>query len=74
MPMPSDITELRSLLGCLSYYRKFPTDMARRIRPTALLKIGAKFDFDLDMEDIVRSLLVELTGRRSLSFPTGRGH
>ena len=37
MPMPSDITELRSLLGGLSFYRKFPTDMARRIRPTALL-------------------------------------
>ena len=32
MPMPTDITQLRSLLGGLSYYRKFLPNMARRIR------------------------------------------
>ena len=67
--MPSDITELRSFLCGLSYYRKSPTDMARRIRPTALLKKGVKFDFNPDMEDIVRSLLVELTAPPILVFP-----
>ena len=45
MPMPSDIKQLRSLLGGLSYYRKFPHNMARLIRPiTALLKKGAAFN------------------------------
>ena len=68
--MPSDIKQLRSLLGGLSYYREFLPDMARHIRPiTALLKKGAKFDFNPDMEDIVRSLLVELAAPPILVFP-----
>ena len=46
MPMPSDIKQLRSLLGGLSYYRKFLPNMIRLIRPiTALLRKGAAFDF-----------------------------
>ena len=46
IPMPSDIKQLRSLLGGLSYYRTFLPDMARRIHPiTALFKKGATFDF-----------------------------
>ena len=68
--MPSDIKQLRSLLGGLSYYRKFLPDMARRIRPiTALLKKGAKFNFTPDMEDTVRSLLAELAAPSILVFP-----
>ena len=39
MPMPTDIKQLRSLLGGLSYYRKFLPNMAHHIRSiTALLK------------------------------------
>ena len=39
MPMPTDVKQLRSLLGGLSYYRKFLPNMAHHIRPvTALLK------------------------------------
>ena len=39
MPAPRDIKQLRSLLGGLSYSRKFLPDMARRMRPiTVLLK------------------------------------
>ena len=33
MPISSDIKQLRSLLGGLSYYRKFLPNLARRIRP-----------------------------------------
>ena len=44
MPMPTDIKQLRSLLGGLSHYRKFLPNMARLIRPiTALLKKGVAF-------------------------------
>ena len=46
MPMPTDIKQLRSLLGGLSYYRKFLPNMAYHIRPvTVLLKKGAAFEF-----------------------------
>ena len=61
MPMPTDIKQLHSLLGGLSYYRKFLPNMARRIRPiTALLKKGVAFDSTSTMEDTVRALLAEL--------------
>ena len=70
MPMPTDIKQLRSLLGGLSYYRKFLPNMARHIRPiTALLKKGAAFDFTSAMEDTVRALLAELAAPPILVFP-----
>ena len=70
MPMPADIKQLRSLLGGISYYRKFLPNMARHIRPiTALLKKGAAFDFTSAMEDTVRALLAELAAPPILVFP-----
>ena len=70
MPMPSDIKQLRSLLGGLSYYRKFLPNIARLIRPlTTLLKKGAAFDFLSTMEDTVRALLAELAAPPILVFP-----
>ena len=72
MPMPTDIKQLRSLLGGLSYYRKFLPNMARRIRPiTALIKKGVAFDFTSIMEDTVRALLAELVTPRYSSSRTG---
>ena len=48
MPMPTDIKQLRSLLGGLSYYRKFLPNMACHIRPiTALLEKGRRVRFHL---------------------------
>ena len=70
MPMPTDIKQLRSLLGGLSYCRKFLPNMACRIRPiTALLGKGAAFDFTSTMEDTVRALLAELATPPILVFP-----
>ena len=70
MPMPTDIKQLRSLLGGLSYYRKFLPNVAHHIRPvTALLKKGAAFEFTSAMEDTVRTLLVELAAPPILVFP-----
>ena len=70
MPMPTDIKQLRSLLGGLSYSSKFLPYMACRIRPiTALLKKGAAFDFTSTMEDTVRVLLAELATSPILVFP-----
>ena len=70
MPMPTDIKQLRSLLGGLSYYRKFLPNMARHIRPiTAFLKKDVAFDFTSTMEDTVRALLAELAAPPVLVFP-----
>ena len=70
MPMPTDIKQIRSLLGGLSYYRKFLPNMAHHIRPvTALLKKGAAFEFTSAMEDTNRTLLAELVASPILVFP-----
>ena len=70
MSMPTDIKQHRSLLGGLSYYRKFLPKMARHIRPiTVLLKKGVAFDFTSAMEDTVRALLAELAAPPILVFP-----
>ena len=72
MPMPTDIKQLRSLLGGFSYYHKFLPNMAHHIRQlTALLKKGAAFEFTSAMEDTVRTLLAELAAPLYLSFQTG---
>ena len=70
MPMPRDIKQLRSLLGGLSYYRKYLLNMAKRVRPVAaLLKKGATFGFTPSMEEAVRALLAELAAPPILVFP-----
>ena len=70
MPMPTDIKQLRSLLGGLSYYRKFLPNMAHHIRPvTALLKKGAAFEFTSAMETTVPPLLAELAAPPIPVFP-----
>ena len=69
IPTPMDIKQLRSLLGGLSYYRRFLPNTARHIRPiTALLKKGVAFDFTSTMEDTVRALLAELAAPPILDF------
>ena len=70
MPMPTDIKQLRSPLGGLSYYRKFLPNMACRVRPiTALLKNGAAFAFTSTMEETGRTLPPELATPPILVFP-----
>ena len=70
MPMPSDLKQLRSLLGGVSYYRNFMADMAKIIRPiTSLLKQGVKFVLTTPMETIVRTLLEELPAPPVLVYP-----
>ena len=70
MPMPRNIKQRRSLLGGLSYYRKFVSNMAKRVRRiTALLKKGTTFSFTRSMEEVVRALLAELATPPILVFP-----
>ena len=70
MPMPTDVSQLRSLLGGLGYYRKFIPRMAARIKPlTNLLRKKAKFEFTSEHETVVKDMLASLTGSNVLAFP-----
>ena len=73
MPMPRDIKQLRSLLGGLSYYRKFLPTMAKLVRSiTSLLKKGAVFDFTPPTEARRFTLYSQnLQPHQYSSFPTG---
>ena len=70
IPMPRDIKQLSSLLGGLSYYRKFLLNMTKRVRPfTAPLKKGATFSLTPSIEETVRALLAEFATPPILVFP-----
>ena len=62
LPMPNNVSELRSLLGELSYCRKFLPSLSRRLEPiTRLLKKDVPFSFDAEMDAVVREILKVLT-------------
>ena len=62
MPIPRDVSQLRSLLGGLSYYRQYLPNLAQTLKPlTTLLKKGVKFVFTSEMEKIVREQLDTLS-------------
>ncbi|CAM9791111.1 unnamed protein product [Sphacelaria rigidula] len=70
--MPTKFSQLRSLLGGLSCYRKFLPNLSKRIRPIPDLLIkGAAFASTKDMEAIVRDLLKTLTEIPHLSVQDG---
>ena len=60
MPMPTNVKQLRSLLGGIGYYHKFIGNMSTRLRlANAILKQGAKFIFS-SMGAIIRQILDDL--------------
>ena len=68
--MANNVPELRSLLGGLSYYRKFLPNLSRRLQPiTRLLKKDVPFSFDAEMEAVVREILKVLTKPPVLVYP-----
>ena len=70
LPMPSNVSQLRSLLGALSYYRKFLPQMSTVTRPlNTLLKKGVKFVFTTEHVEIVQNLIKRLTSPDVLAFP-----
>ena len=70
MPPPTNVKQLRSLLGGLSYYRKFLKNLATKVRPlNALLKQGVLFKYTPSMIKVVKTLLSELTRPPILVFP-----
>ena len=70
MLMPTDVEQVRALMGGINYYRKILPDLSKRIRPiNAFLRKGVKFAFTPAMEKLVRENLAELTTPPVLVFP-----
>ena len=69
-PVPLDVSQLRSLLGALSYYRRQPPKMAAQTRSlNSLLRKGVKFEFIPHHECKVQGMLVdELSSPNVLAF------
>ena len=68
--MPNNVSELRSLLCGLSYYRKFLPNVSRRLQPiTKLLKKDVPFRFTAQMETVIRELPAVLTTPPVLVYP-----
>ena len=70
MPMPTSVSALRSVIGGLSYYRRYLPRLSAILKPiTALLKKGVKFEFTSENEGILRKLLQQLASPLVLAFP-----
>ena len=70
MPMPTDVKQVRALMGRINYYRKIFPDLSTRPRPiNSLLRKGVKFAFKPAMEKLVREILAELATPPVLVFP-----
>ena len=70
LPMPTNVSQLRSLLGGLSYYKKFLIGMTAPTKSlNSLLKKGVKFIFTPEHTNIVHALLEQLTSLDVLAFP-----
>ena len=60
--MPTDVKQVRALMGGIKYDRNFLPDLCMRLRPiNSLLRKGVKFAFTPAMEKLVREILAELT-------------
>ena len=70
MPMPTNVSQLRSVLGAVGYYRKFIPQMSVKAKSlNKLLKKGVKFNFTADHVDIVQKMLQDLASPEVLAFP-----
>ena len=68
--MPTNISQLRSLMGAASYGRKFLPKLAAGMKAlNALLKKGVRFEFTAEHTQIAQTLLGKLPSPQVLAFP-----
>ena len=69
-PKPTNVSELRSFIGLISYYRKFIKNFANKAAPLhKLLKKGVKFTWDSECESAFQEFKVVLTSYPILRYP-----
>ena len=62
IPMPTNVSQLRSLMGAVSHYRKKMPKMAAETKTlNALLKKGTRFEFSAKHTQIVQTVLERLS-------------
>lgn len=70
LPMPTNVSQPRSLWGALSYYRAFLPRVAAKSKPrNALLGKDVKFVFTAEHVAIVQDLLKRLVSLEVVAFP-----
>ena len=68
--MPTNVSQLRSLMGAVSYYRGNLIKMAAETKMlNALLRKGARCEFTAEHTQIVRTLPEQLSNPRVLALP-----
>lgn len=68
--MPSDVSQLRPVLGGLTFYRAFVPNMVALTRPlNFFLLMGVKYVFTPGYADIVRKIMDKLASPDVLAFP-----
>lgn len=69
-PVPTNVTELRQILGLVGYYRRFIPNCSSITAPlTKLLKKNVKFKWDKNCQESFETLKLKLTTSPVLSFP-----
>ena len=69
-PVPSNVTELKQILGLVGYYRRFIPECSAITAPlTRLLKKNTKFVWDLNCQNAFETLKQKLVTAPVLSYP-----
>ena len=69
MPMPTDVKQVRALMGGINYYRNFSPDLSKRLRLTnSLFRKEVKFAFTPYMKKLVGETPAELATPPILVF------
>ena len=70
MPMPSNLSQLRSWLGLASYYRRFVRDMSKKVAPlTKLMAKDAPFGMGPEQQQAVRTVNEALAVHTLMRYP-----
>lgn len=73
-PTPTNVTEVRQILGMGSYYRRFVKSYSDLVRPmTELTKKGVTFKWTAACEEALQTLKSILTGPEIMAYPLSEG-